>query len=127
MYRIEKKVDHLLVRFNEDFAFSTVQVVIHHLMRMKEYPDTNDIWLLGSQRALIRLGEIETMVNEFQCHCPRDATRTKTAIVVDRGLTRSIIELWVKALLVRVPFDIRIFESLDDAKTWLGVAEELVA
>ena len=55
MYRIEHNSDHLLVKFIDDFDFNTVEVIIHHLMLMKEYPDTNDIWLIGNHRADIRL------------------------------------------------------------------------
>ncbi len=127
MYSIDKKTDHLLVRFKEDLDFNTVQAVIHHLMLMKEYADTNDIWLIGKHRAHIRLGEIETMVREFQCHCPKDSSRTRTAIVVNQGLTYAIVELWVQGLRRRVSFDIRIFETLPEAQVWLGSGKAEVA
>jgi hypothetical protein len=82
--------------------------------------------VIGSHRARIRLGEIETMVREFQCRCTRDGNRTKTAIVVDEGFTHSIIELWVKAVLKKVPFEIRIFNDLADAEMWLSESREQV-
>jgi len=127
MYRIEQHSNHLLVRFYEDLDFSTVQVVIHHLMRMKEYPDTNDIWFIGAHRLHIRLGDIETMVEEFQCHCPKDSNRSRTAIGVDNGLARSFIALWVKALRKRVSFEMSIFDSLEEARVWISAADEQVA
>jgi hypothetical protein len=127
MYNIEKNHDHLLVAFEEDFDFCMVQTIIHHLTGMKEYPDTNDIWMIGAHRADIRLGELELMVKEFSCRCPHDATRTKTAIVVDEGLTGAIIELWVNGLKKRVAFEIRIFSELEEAREWLAVAHSMVA
>jgi hypothetical protein len=127
MYNIEKNHDHLLVEFQEDFNYPMVQTIIHHETMLKEYPDTNDIWLIGKHRADIRLGELEKMVREFHCLCPTDATRTKTAIVVDEGLTGAILELWVNGLKKRVAFDIEIFHALDEAQAWLGVAESMVA
>ncbi len=124
MYKIEKHDDYLLVKLEEDFDFNALHAIIHHIMSVKEYPDTNDIWLIGKNRADIRLGEIEALVHDFQCHCPRDAERAKTAIVVEPGLTKSIIELLASAASKRVAFEIRIFQSLADAHEWLGAEVE---
>jgi hypothetical protein len=127
MYDIKKHDSHLLVEFLGDFDYPMVQTIIRHETMLKEYPDTNDIWMIGKHRADIRLGELETMVREFHCLCPTDATRTQTAIVVNEGLTRAIIELWANALQKRVAFDIKIFHALEEAEVWLGVAKEQVA
>ncbi len=127
MYEIRKERDHLLVEFLDNFDYPMVQTIIRHETMLKEYPDTNDIWLVGKHHANIRLGELESMVREFHCLCPTDATRTQTAVVVNEGLTGAILELWVNALQKRVAFDIKIFHTLDEAKAWLGVAESKVA
>ena len=127
MYEIRKERNHLRVEFLDNFNFSMVQTIIRHETMLKEYPDTNDIWLIGKHHADIRLGELETMVREFHCLCPTDATRTKTAVVVNEGLTRAILELWVNALQKRVAFDIKIFSTQDEAEAWLGLAEYMVA
>lgn len=127
MYEIHKNNDHLLVEFREDFNYLMIQTIIYHETMMKEYPDTNDIWLIGSHYADIRLGELGAMVQEFQCRCPKDTTRTKTAIVVNKGLTGAVIELWVNALQKRVAFDMKTFGTLEDAEAWMGVSEEQVA
>lgn len=127
MYEISKYDSHLQVEFKCDFDYPLVQMIIHHETMMKEYPDTNDIWLVGKHHADIRLGELDTMVQEFHCLCPTDSTRTKTAVVVNEGLTGAILELWANALQKRVAFDIRIFHTLNEAESWLGVTEEQVA
>ncbi len=127
MYEIRKNDNHLLVEFQGDFDYPLIKTVIRHETMLKEYPGTNDIWLIGNHRANIRLGELETMVQEFHCLCPEDATRTKTAIVVNEGLTGAVIELWVNALQKRVTFDIEIFPTLDEAENWLDIAEKQVA
>ncbi len=127
MYRIQKNNDHLLVEFLDDFDYPMIQAIIRHETMLKEYPDTNDIWLIGSHHADIRLGELETMVQEFYCQCPAEATRTKTAVVVNEGLTGATLELWVMALQKRVAFDIEMFRTLEEAQAWLGVGEEQVA
>ncbi len=127
MYKIENNGGYLLVKFEEDFDYNTVSVIIRHVTMMKEYPSTNDLWMVGKHRAHIRLGELESMVREFHCHCPQDATRTKTAIVAKQGLTQSILELWVNAVRKKVSFDLQIFHALEEAEEWLGVAEPKVA
>ena len=62
MYEIRKERDHLLVEFLDDFDYLMVQTIIRHETMLKEYPDTNDIWLVGKHHANIRLGELEAMV-----------------------------------------------------------------
>jgi hypothetical protein len=127
MYEIKKSDSHLLVEFQGNFDYSMIQTIIRHTTMMKEYPHTNDIWLIGNHNADIRLGELETMVRDFHCSCPTDATRTKTAVVVDEGLTGTIFELWVKGIQKRVTFEIRIFQTLKEAEGWLNTADEKVA
>jgi hypothetical protein len=127
MYKIHTNPDHLLVEFNENFDYPMIQTIIHHETTMVEYPGTNDIWLIGTHHADIRLGELEAMVGDFSCRCPRDATRTKTAIVAEQGLTQAIIEIWMNAAQKRVAFEMRIFKTLVEAEAWLGVAVAEVA
>ena len=122
MYTITKNDGYLLVKFVDDFDFPVVHTAIHHETMMPEYADTNDIWLIGANRANICLGEMDLMVREFHCRCPRYARRSKTAVVVKEGLTGSIMDLWVSALRKRVAFEIEIFRTIDDAKEWLECA-----
>ncbi|MEN7972561.1 MAG: hypothetical protein ABFR47_01870 [Verrucomicrobiota bacterium] len=127
MYTIERNGDRLLVNFLESFDYDAIREVIHHVTMLKEYPHTNDIWLIGKHQANLRLHELESMVKEFQCRCPRDATRTKTAIVAEWGTTRSILEIWANALRKRISFELKIFQSLEKAEEWMGIAETKVA
>ena len=127
MYNIAKIDEYLLVEFMDDFDFSMIQTAIYHETSMCDYPDTNDIWLIGENRTKLCLSEIDLMVKDFQCRCPRDASRTKTAIVVSAGLTGSIIELFVHSLKKRLDFEIEIFRTLDAAEDWLRISESGVA
>ena len=81
----------------------------------------NDIWWVGRHRALVTLGDLETMVADLRERCPRDATRKKTAIVVDQGLTEAILKLWVKAAGNRIPFKLWVFHTLEEAEAWLCI------
>ena len=127
MYRISRNEDYLMVKFIDDFDYPVIRAAMHHETMLREYADTNDIWIIGRYRADICLGEIDLMVREFACRCPRDARRTKTAIVVDEGITGSIVALWANGLRKRVAFEIKIFPTLDKAQCWLNVNEAQVA
>ena len=127
MYRISRNEEYLLVKFIDDFNFPVIQSAIRQETAMREYANTNDIWLIGNNHARIRLGEIEMMISDFQYCCTHDATRTKTAVVVDAGLTGAVMELVVNGLKKRVDFDVEIFRTLDEAKDWLGVTESRTA
>ena len=124
MYRIHKHATHLLVEFLENFDCNAVREIIRHETMLREYADTNDIWLIGKHRADINLNDLEIMVQAFRCRCPEDAKRKKSALVVDEGLTEAILQLWVKEAGTRVSFDIRIFHTLEEAEAWLGVGSK---
>ena len=123
MYSISHNEEYLMVKFIDDIDFPMILAAIHHETMLGDYADTNDIWLIGKYRVAIQLSEIELLANELQCRCPRDAARTKTAVVVEAGLTGSIIELWVSSIQKKVPFEIGIFRTLNEAKSWLGIHE----
>jgi len=120
---ISHKDGYLLVEFVEDLDFSMIQTAIYQETMLREYAGTNDIWLIGNHRITIRLDDLDMLATEFQCRCPHDASRTKTAIVVNEGLTGAIIELWVKGVEKKLPFEIEIFRTLNDAKSWLGIKD----
>ena len=127
MYKIHTFQNHLLVKFEEDFDCNAIKAIIHHETRMPEYERMNDIWLIEKHHALVSLGDLETLVQDFRCRCPRNAIRRKTALVAELGLTEAILQLWVKEAKNRVPFDMQIFHTLEEAEVWLGVAEPTVA
>jgi len=127
MYSIRRNRDHLLVEFTANFDYGTMKAVLHHVTMLKEYPETDDIWLIGQHRSSIRLQEVGDLVQDFSCRCPYDMTRKKTAIVVDQGLTFAVLSLWVSAVQQKVPFEIRLFETLDEAHAWIGSEKSAVA
>ena len=127
MYSIKKFTDHLRVDFQTDFDYNTIKMIIHHEMMIEEYPFTNDIWLVGKHRADIRLAELEAIVAQFHAECPKKTTRTKTAMVAEPGLTQAILELWINAVRRRMPFEMQVFNTLEEAEAWLGIAKVKVA
>ena len=127
MYKITTHENHLLVTIKEDFSYNAIKAILHHEAGLPEYAGMNDIWLVGQHHALISLGDLETVVADFVRMCPANATRQKTAIVVDPGLTESIMRIWARGVDRQLQFECRVFHTMDEAEAWLGVAESKVA
>ena len=93
----------------------------------RKYARMNDIWLIGKHRALLSIEDLVSMVADFKCMCPRNATRQKTAVVVEPGLTEAIVQLWIKEAENRIPFTCRVFHTIAEAEKWVGSSVPTVA
>ncbi len=120
MYHIEKEADCLSVVFKGDFDFSTVKCIINDLLITPEFCCCHDIWMVGKHRAQVRLGEIQSIVENFSKLCPKNACNKKTAFVAEPGLTSAILELLASGLDRKLPLSCRIFETREAAEEWLG-------
>ncbi|VGO18212.1 hypothetical protein [Pontiella sulfatireligans] len=64
---------------------------------------------------------------------PKEVERVRTAIlpvgviVCHPGLTQAVIDLWITQAQKRVAFDMRLFNTLEEAEAWLGVGEAMLA
>lgn len=127
MYSIEKNSDRLYVTFEGDLDYSTIKQIIYGELAMPEFCELNDIWILGENRAHIRLGEIQTVIDDFSNFCPPEACDKKMAIVAQAGLTAAILELLADGLNKKLPFSCRMFRTLEAAEEWIGFATSQVA
>ena len=121
MYKIHELESHLRVELKDNFCFGTIRTIMHNVTSLPQYASMDDIWLIGKHHALVSLGDIEPLVSDFRCLCPRSATRKKTALVVDKGLTESIVRLWAKGVDKQLTFECSVFHTLAEAESWLGV------
>ena len=119
MYTISTYENHIRVNFEADFNGQFIKAIITHETRMPEYLRMNDIWMIGKHRSLITMDELESMASDFNCMCPENASRKKTAVVVDQGLTEAIVLLWIEHLESNLPFEIQVFHTLQEAEAWL--------
>jgi len=127
MHRIEDKEDYLLVVLEEDFDYTMLRIMLQHVMKHPEFSKRNDIWLIKNYRAHLHLDELKLIVDYVIFLYPRDAERNKTALVIEPGLTEAIAELFLHAGRNRLPFEMKIFHRLEDARKWLGVSDSKVA
>jgi hypothetical protein len=115
------------VEFNKDVDFKTLRLVVREKIFHAEYAGMDDIWLIGKHRAYISLAELQAIVDDIMRLCPEKTQRRKTAIVVDQGLTEAIFKLLSKGIERLFPFECRVFNTLEEAEEWLGVAKSKVA
>jgi len=127
MYSIANNNDHLMVTVRSDLDYSMIKQIIYDELVMPEFRLLHDIWHVGKHRAQIRLGEIQTIVDDFRNLCPPDTCDKKVAIVAEPGLTASILKLLADGLDKKLPLSCRMFGSVDAAKEWIGAEAGQVA
>lgn len=123
MYSIENSDGCRLVRFESNFNCSIIKLIVHHETQFPDYYRTNDIWLIGEHRSLISISDIDSIVFDFKCRCPKNAFRRKTAVVVAPGLTEAVVGILIDEISRKIPFEIRIFNAIEDAYIWFESAE----
>ena len=122
MFRIEDKETHLLVILDEDFDYPMLRTMLYRVMKQPEFRHRNDIWLIGKHRAHLHYDELRSIVDAVMMLYPENAERSRTALVIDPGLTEAIAELFLNAGRSRLPFEMRRFGTLEEAQRWIGVS-----
>ena len=93
MYRILRNDGCLLVEFEEDFNCHDLRMIFHQEILAKGCSCMDIILLVGRHHARISMGELLSVVDDFGRLCQACANKRKTAVVVDQGLTESIMKL----------------------------------
>lgn len=119
MHSIEKKPGHLVVTIKGEASFEAVVQAIQEEMARDDYPHSNDIFLLEKCVPALSLAQLEAIAAALALHYPKDATRTKTAIVTAPGFLKGIAEVWA-ASVASLPFETRVLTSLQEAEEWIS-------
>lgn len=111
--------NYLLVEFSNGIDYWEIVEAIGKLGSIKEYGDKNDIWVFKD-------GPINIMVEDFlkleeiiSSRYPKDAKRTKTAIVVKTGMQSGLVDYFIK-LCPSLPLKIEVFSDFKLAEKWIG-------
>lgn len=127
MYTISDNTSHLLVEFEDDFNCHDLHMIFHQEILARGCSCMDIIFLVGRHHALIGMGELLSIVDDFGRLCHACANKRKTAVVVDQGLTESIMKLMADGIDRQHPIKSRIFHTMDEAQAWLGIADSMVA
>ena len=91
---------------------------IGRLIKMPEYPDKNVVWLFKDNPVQISYDDLYKLKDFIKDNYPANATRSKTAIVVESALHASLAESF--ALIAEdLPYEIKVFVDVKTAETWI--------
>ncbi len=127
MYDISKSDDCLLVEFKADFDYGTINSILSNESLADEFRRLHNVWVIGRHQAELRLGDIQTLVDDFgKLHtgCP-DAK--KMAIVVEPGLTEAKMRLMASGIERLKAISSRVFHTAHEARQWLLAGDNLPA
>ena len=77
--------------------------------------------LLVRAGQIFTCGIIDSMVEDFHRCCPMGSKNGKTAVVVSVGMTEAVMRIWIDAVSRRAVFGLRVFNTVDEACSWLGI------
>lgn len=127
MYTVSHKSGYLLISFMEDFNSAAIKAIVRYEPRLIDQIHMDEVWDCGGFQALIGLGDIQPILDVFKDRlCTASATK-KIAFVTPPGVTETIMQLLANGLTAQLPCQSRLFTSLDDAESWLSVADSKVA
>ena len=118
MFAINKKNNYLLVEFKTDVTFEVICQAIHMVMQHPEYKNLNDIYVFNDLPVYLEYENLEEITRIFERSYPEEATRDKTAIIVTSPFSKALAEMW-KGMASRLPYEVGIFEELDEAVEWV--------
>ena len=119
MYAIIDRSGYLLVEMDEGFDVQEIRSAIDSLIGRPDFPLKNDLWYFKGPQSRLRYDDLESITRHIQKSYPREATRTKTALVANSGLVSALGRIWVGSVFGRLPYDARVFDSIPEAERWL--------
>ena len=122
MYIIQRIESNLVLTFREAPSLHELEHAVAELMNREEYPLLNDIWVFGAHAPAIDMTGFDYIEEFVRALYPLTPARTKTAIVVDPGPGRAVMDLW-KEHARALPYQTETFHSLEAAAEWAGVIE----
>jgi len=119
MHTIHKKPGFLLVTLEGEATYHDFKSAIDEELARDDYPDMNDVWDLDHCLLSVGHDQLENIVNDVLHRYPRQASRSKTALVASSGITRAIVHFWIERAEI-LPYEKRIFLNLQEAEGWIA-------
>jgi len=87
-------------------------------MSIPEYPDKNCVY--DFREAIIEFSgyNIPNLINHIKTLYPKNAKRSKTAIVISSGVQKAIAEIFID-FAKNLPYQLKIFNHLESAENWV--------
>ncbi len=118
-YRIEEVDSIFEVQLYDPTSLPEVLDAIRELARMDPRKERCDLWSFNSN-LFLSLTEYPDMVREVAGLCSgKDFVGNRSAIIVSSGLQEAVAEMYQNKAAGKLPFEIGVFTSREDALRWL--------
>jgi len=110
--------DYILIESSTGMDFWDIMEGIPKLFSMPEYKYKNDIWVFTSGQIKMAYADLYTIKKLVDEICSHNSKGTKTAIVAENGLQKSV-GVFYSDISKDLPRKIRVFSELESAKHWI--------
>lgn len=118
MFKVSDNGKYLLVEMLGPSDFPRIKQAILETVMHPHYRDRNDIWLFGQETISLKFDELDRITKYILDVYPPNATRSKTALVADQGLTAAFIAVWAESAS-GLPYEVQTFSDLETAEEWI--------
>jgi len=119
MYNIIRDDECLLVELKADFDYGTINRILVNENLASEPVHSHHLWIIGRHQAELRLGDIQTLVDDFGRLHDGHPCEKKMAIVVEPGLTEEKMRLMASGIERLKSISSRVFHTDNEARQWL--------
>jgi len=116
--KLTKKNNYILVEPPKGMDYWEIVEAISELFSMPEFKNRNDIWAFRSGQLKMSYADLYEMKNLTLKICPKNLKGTKTAIVVENGIQKSLATLYLD-ICKDIPRMIRVFSDFNSARDWI--------
>jgi hypothetical protein len=115
--KITVKKDYILVE-PRAVDFWEIWECIGAAINLPEFPEKNDIWLFHDGPIKLSYVDLYRLKDFIQKYYPENASRNKTAIVVESGIQAAMATFFIQ-VADGLPFEIRVFTDFKLAEDWV--------
>ena len=117
-YQIDEVDSIFEVRVSDPTSALEILHAITELARRDPRKERCDLWFFNTS-LFISLAEYPGMVREVAGLCGKDFVGNRSAILVYNGLQEAIAEMFRNEAAGKLPYEIGVFTSREDAVRWL--------
>jgi hypothetical protein len=116
--KITAKKDYIKIEPKE-VDFGEICEGIAEVRNLPELSEKNNIWVLHEGPIKVDYVDLYKLRDFVREICPKNGTKSKTAIVVKSGI-QSAMALLFTQIAENLPFEIKVFFDLQDAIYWIN-------
>ena len=120
LLKLTNKSDYILVEPPTGMDYWEILEGISKLISMPDSKSKNDIWVFSSGQMKMSVSDLYEIKDIARKLCPRNCESTKTAIVAQSGIQKSLATLYSE-ICMDWPRDIKVFSDVESARDWVAL------